>query len=717
MRLHGLPIVLTLLSFCLQTVCAQPVTVGPDGALRATIPTAVTLKDAPALPQVSVREAVFRTGEDLKTLTPRSVEVIDERTKRIPLIAVVTLNMSGTYEVAVEEHRQRTVAADASVKFLSMASSPLESISVPDQVLAQPDGHSVVKMRIVGPLSKDAALRWREMTPAEVPVYTQNADGSISPGFFLQNTATRAVGAIGGNCPVAIRRLGPNTYEIITMHANVARLGDGVPALFQPGERSAVPVVDRARVIENEGTPHSLRGPPGWLLRPIINPALLTPEELEMVRGAADVVSEIWIQLLTNNTGFVTFDLQFSNDVPMDALAETAVFTGGTRGYFETSSNLLLFHGIDNESIAEQGVYFNLPPGNSIATEQVSNQPFLNVTDIRVPIAIDQKWGFPSTGFPVFRISFRRSAAFYYNGAIPRAQAGAKADFSKSLAHEIGHGLGFTSGLDRIPTETWIWDLFRFSEARVGGNGVDATEFRTLPRCLIQGQDAVGATRLGAGNSFALSSGAGPQASHWRPQLDGSCIGLFHPYEDTDCPSVDGYFTAADKAAMDIIGWNIDIGGEPLPPLPVIPDLPNNMAMVSATPNLSWIPGGGAFGFVVVISTIGPQGDLFRYASELLDSASTSFVVPTGVLLAGARYHWSVTAQNFSGYAYSEIREFQVAGTCTADFNGDGAVSVQDLFDFLAAFFEPLPSADVNGNGQVTVDDLFFFLQAWFGGC
>lgn len=54
---------------------------------------------------------------------------------------------------------------------------------------------------------------------------------------------------------------------------------------------------------------------------------------------------------------------------------------------------------------------------------------------------------------------------------------------------------------------------------------------------------------------------------------------------------------------------------------------------------------------------------------------------------------------------------------CPADFNGDGAVSVQDLFDFLAAWFARGPGSDFNQSGTVTVQDLFDFLAAWFAPC
>ncbi len=54
---------------------------------------------------------------------------------------------------------------------------------------------------------------------------------------------------------------------------------------------------------------------------------------------------------------------------------------------------------------------------------------------------------------------------------------------------------------------------------------------------------------------------------------------------------------------------------------------------------------------------------------------------------------------------------------CIADFNHAGGVTVQDIFDFLLAYFAADPKADFNGIGGVTVQDIFDFLTAYFAGC
>lgn len=54
---------------------------------------------------------------------------------------------------------------------------------------------------------------------------------------------------------------------------------------------------------------------------------------------------------------------------------------------------------------------------------------------------------------------------------------------------------------------------------------------------------------------------------------------------------------------------------------------------------------------------------------------------------------------------------------CPADYNGSGAVNVQDIFDFLTGWFAGNVRADFNRSGVVNVTDIFDFLAGWFTGC
>lgn len=53
---------------------------------------------------------------------------------------------------------------------------------------------------------------------------------------------------------------------------------------------------------------------------------------------------------------------------------------------------------------------------------------------------------------------------------------------------------------------------------------------------------------------------------------------------------------------------------------------------------------------------------------------------------------------------------------CMADYNQNGIVSVQDIFDYLMAYFGSDATADIDGGG-LGVSDIFAFLAAYFAGC
>ncbi|MFN7021925.1 MAG: GC-type dockerin domain-anchored protein [Phycisphaerales bacterium] len=58
------------------------------------------------------------------------------------------------------------------------------------------------------------------------------------------------------------------------------------------------------------------------------------------------------------------------------------------------------------------------------------------------------------------------------------------------------------------------------------------------------------------------------------------------------------------------------------------------------------------------------------------------------------------------------------AFSCPADFDGSGgAPTVQDIFDFVDAYFTVNPAADFNRDGSVTLQDIFEFLTAYFTPC
>lgn len=92
-------------------------------------------------------------------------------------------------------------------------------------------------------------------------------------------------------------------------------------------------------------------------------------------------------------------------------------------------------------------------------------------------------------------------------------------------------------------------------------------------------------------------------------------------------------------------------------------------------------------------------------------------ILPNGSIeyLRGSQFR--VVLTNSCGSVTSDPAKL---APCSADFDCNGTVSVNDLFAFLAAWFAqngltaPGLSADFDSNGTVSVNDLFAFLAAWF---
>jgi hypothetical protein len=98
--------------------------------------------------------------------------------------------------------------------------------------------------------------------------------------------------------------------------------------------------------------------------------------------------------------------------------------------------------------------------------------------------------------------------------------------------------------------------------------------------------------------------------------------------------------------------------------------------------------------------------------------------VQTGACCAGATC--SVTTQvacsgpqtRFAGVGtVCNLQGNNTTPCCKADYNQSGTVTVQDIFDFLSAYFTSDPRADINASGTITVQDIFDFLSAYFLGC
>ncbi|HMN40288.1 MAG TPA: immunoglobulin domain-containing protein, partial [Phycisphaerales bacterium] len=157
--------------------------------------------------------------------------------------------------------------------------------------------------------------------------------------------------------------------------------------------------------------------------------------------------------------------------------------------------------------------------------------------------------------------------------------------------------------------------------------------------------------------------------------------------------------------------------------IPVIKAQPMSGACpVSSTVTISVIvaPGYGTLTYewkrngVTVVD--GPQG-----ASSL--GGTVSGAATDTLVIANFNYHdrgsYTVTVTNACGSVVSQACSAGLA--CAADFNADCVLEVQDIFDFLNAWFAGDPAANFNGSTgfppDLEIQDIFDFLNAWFAGC
>lgn len=147
--------------------------------------------------------------------------------------------------------------------------------------------------------------------------------------------------------------------------------------------------------------------------------------------------------------------------------------------------------------------------------------------------------------------------------------ANGKIDFVGVAIHELGHALGFTSGVDILDNDnnddgqfnddqfTYVnsLDFTRFSaDSLAAGADIDWTADNRAKFYSIDGGATAGGGLVGGLDHFSrgITNGDGRQASHWRDNLG---LGIMDPTA-VAAGSVN-IVTALDIQALDIIGWDL----------------------------------------------------------------------------------------------------------------------------------------------------------------
>lgn len=141
-------------------------------------------------------------------------------------------------------------------------------------------------------------------------------------------------------------------------------------------------------------------------------------------------------------------------------------------------------------------------------------------------------------------------------------------DFVGISAHEIGHALGFVSGVDIVDITSGsgpyapinldpyrvfsVWDLYRYSSESLTLGGAGTLDFATGPHTSGSPYFSIdgGTTSLATFES-GIYNGSGRQASHWS---DSFGIGIMDP---TAAQGELLQITSLDVTAFDVMGYNV----------------------------------------------------------------------------------------------------------------------------------------------------------------
>ncbi len=369
------------------------------------------------------------------------------------------------------------------------------------------------------------------------------------------------------------------------------------------------------------------------------------------------------------------------------------------------------------ESSQEIGMYGGFPQGFFIPV--IFTTTHVNHETIGVPKSLqDLKW-VPKAGTTVGKVLVDGTEAWDF---LPLNGINAQSiDLEETVMHEICHILGFESALEETADDRiMVWDMFRFNDA-IASNGVDPDEFLNSSRELRPGQEAIGATLLSAASwVYRLSTGQpggdNRQASHWKDDaLTGIHIGVMDPTASTGQTAFQaGYLSAADRRALDIIGWNLAIPGPPPAGAGQQQQPPNGQQRSSLAPLLEWDTGFAAETTnVYIFEGLVPSDSTQVYVAEGL--TATAQQVPYGVLDESTTYSWITTSINVIGFAYSPVWSFTTR--CYADCNADGALTIADFGCFQTQFGNGDPEADCNESGTLTIADFGCFQTRFEAGC
>ncbi|MCX7008313.1 MAG: NF038122 family metalloprotease [Kiritimatiellaeota bacterium] len=295
----------------------------------------------------------------------------------------------------------------------------------------------------------------------------------------------------------------------------------------------------------------------------------MAPEAISGFNMAANLWSAVLADNITINLFVGYQDISNPNIIAQTATGDPQYWAAQADSSYTTYYNALMSHRTSADDFLAVA---NLPSGpnysrlinNTIdnpngpysATPYLDSMDWVGVTRANAK-ALGLTLADPNglDGSIVFNTYWSNSFDFAHGPTIDPL----KMDFVGAAAHEIGHVLGFTSGVDDIDNNAYgisgtnfsvnAIDLFRYSALSLSNGVIDYTaDTREKYFSLDGGSNAI------AYFSTGVNSGDGQQASHWLNVSPFPRIGIMGPTamygEKLDVTDID-------QLAMDAIGYSL----------------------------------------------------------------------------------------------------------------------------------------------------------------
>ena len=265
----------------------------------------------------------------------------------------------------------------------------------------------------------------------------------------------------------------------------------------------------------------------------------------------------------------INLDIRFDGSLAANVLGST-----GSTSFVSSYTNVrTALTNDDNLSASDTTAVANLTPGSSLSFLTNDANTSLVVTDnnnsgnnlfLNVNRANAKALGLVAAHDAAVDATIAFNSAFSWDFDQTNGIGAGLQDFVGVTIHEIGHALGFTSGVDTVdathgsgpnaPTDLdgfavySVLDLYRYSAA-------GQLDFSTSPDTYFSIDGGVTNIAPFSTGSF---NGDGSQASHWEDDL---FLGLLDP--SANPPGQINTLSALDLQAFDVIGWEITAVPEP----------------------------------------------------------------------------------------------------------------------------------------------------------